>query len=112
MSIVSLLSVYAIYAAPGNTALESALAGRLQPGDSFTLGTGQYLVAFGGTAKDLSDHLGVTSGAEEGPSAPAVILEVSGFYGSAAPEVWDWLTQKMGAPYAPASSRSFASQRT
>ena len=76
------------------------------------LGTGQYLVAFGGTAKELSDRLGVTNGADAGPSAPAVILEVSGFYGSAAPEVWDWLTQKMGTPYGPVGARSFASQRT
>ena len=94
MPIVSTLSVYAIYAGPENSALEQALASSIQPEDSFMLGPGQYLVAFSGTAKELADHLGVTSGAGAGPAAPAVVLEVGSFYGSAAPEVWDWLAAK------------------
>ena len=96
MAIIQQRSIYAVLAPPENRKVEHALNHRITKGDALVIGPGQYLVAFGGTTRELSDALGVTDAiSAPGPVGPAVIFKVSDFYGSAASELWEWLSSQM-----------------
>ncbi len=97
MTLVPTPSIFVVITSPGNAKLEEALVASIPIRDSISLGDGQYLVAFGGSARDLSVHLGVTSGPGPGAAAPAVILRVNDIHGSAPEDVWLWLSRKLGA---------------
>ena len=53
-----------------------------------------WLVSAEGTAQQLSEKLGVTSGV----NGAAVILEVAAYFGRANPNIWSWLKLKFEAP--------------
>lgn len=55
---------------------------------SYRLPRGEWLVAYGGTSKQLSDELGISSG-EIGPGA--VVLAFNGYWGRASTAVWEWI---------------------
>ena len=97
MTLVPTPSIFVVMTSPGNAKLEEALVVSIPIGDSILLGDGQYLVAFGGSARELSAHLGVTSGPGPGAAAPALILRVDDLYGSAQEDVWLWLSQRLDA---------------
>jgi hypothetical protein len=53
-----------------------------------------YFVWAAGTAKDVSDKIGITSG----NLGPVVVLAVSGYYGRAPMNIWEWIAAKITAP--------------
>ncbi|MCM0018406.1 MAG: hypothetical protein NBV67_00265 [Tagaea sp.] len=56
-------------------------------------GAPAWLVRFDGTAKELSDKLGVTDGA----TSNAVIVRVEDYFGRAPRDIWEWIAVKQGA---------------
>jgi hypothetical protein len=68
------------------------------PNDHLVLNPGQWLlVASGTTSKELSDDLGITTGASGGA---IIIPGTGGYYGRAEPGIWEWLKSRLGAPRA------------
>jgi hypothetical protein len=65
-----------------------SLAARL-PGNYYSLPHGEFLAAYAGTSKALSDYLGIS----EGTGGSAFIASLSGYHGRAPNEVWEWLKQ-------------------
>ena len=64
------------------------------PDDHYSLATGQWLLVTEGTAKSVSDSLGITDGA----TGTAVIVLFTSYFGRASTQVWEWLAAKMGTP--------------
>jgi hypothetical protein len=63
------------------------------PSNYFAASPSVWFVAAGGTAKEVSDRLGIS---EAIPGV--VVLSVSGYYGRASNNLWEWLAAKMAAP--------------
>lgn len=55
---------------------------------SMALQTGEWLVAFDGTSKQLCDDLGIS--ASDGPSA--IVVAMTAFWGRADPSVWEFVS--------------------
>jgi len=94
MPLVTFQTLFAVMADPANQALpvrlEEAFADnyiQIRPGQWFVVGTG--------TANEISTKLKVTPGNESGP---AVIVAVSGYFGRASSQVWEWVAAKVGQP--------------
>jgi hypothetical protein len=60
------------------------------PDSHLKIGPGQWLVAGGGTAGDVSNQLGITSGA----SGVAMVCLIGGYFGRAPSNVWEWMATK------------------
>jgi hypothetical protein len=70
-----------------------ALVASLQinyPNNHLRVGPGQWLVAGTGTAVEVSNLLGITTGA----SGTAIVVQVVGYYGRAATNIWEWMASK------------------
>jgi hypothetical protein len=53
-----------------------------------------WLISTEGTAQQLSEKLGVTSGA----NGAAVIVEMASYFGRANPSIWSWIKDKLEPP--------------
>ena len=94
MALVTLSTLFAVMADPANEKLIAALQ-RSFPEDHIQIRAGQWFVVSAGTAKEISDKLGVTPEAEIGA---AVIVSVAGYYGRASSQIWEWVAAKVGKP--------------
>ena len=65
------------------------------PGNFFFMGRAQWLVAAEGTAREVSDKLGIT-GVEPPRVVSTVVFGVAGYYGRASSEMWEWVAAKLG----------------
>ncbi len=63
------------------------------PENNLQLQEDEWLVAANLTAKEVADHLGVS----EGENGSAIIFKMSGYYGRATTDVWDWIKTKSEA---------------
>ena len=93
MAYIQIRNIFAIMAPSGDgvDGLGQALE-RLIPHDFLKVGPGQWLASYAGTAKDLSDALGVT----QGHVGTAIIIAAAGYYGRADSHVWEWINAKLG----------------
>jgi hypothetical protein len=73
-----------------NAAMHSAF-----PENHVQVGPGEWLVSASGTAKDISDKLGVTG---ETTTGAAIIFSMANYYGRATTEIWDWIKSKAESP--------------
>lgn len=64
------------------------------PNNYLELGPNQWLIANRGTAKDVSDTLKITGG----ENGNALVATMSGYFGRASPNVWDWIKAKLETP--------------
>jgi hypothetical protein len=55
----------------------------------YPLANGVWLVSASGSARDVSDTLGITGGAK----GSGVVTEVASYYGRANPAIWSWIKQ-------------------
>ena len=92
--LVSLSTLFAVLGDPGNGVLADAVAATF-PGDYIEIRPGQWFVASTGTAKEISDKLGVTPGTAVGS---AIVVSASGYYGRANSQIWEWVAAKIGKP--------------
>ena len=94
MPTVTFSTLFAVMADPANSILPTVLS-EVFPEDHIQIRAGQWFVVGAGTAKDISDKLKITPGTEAGA---AVIVAVSGYYGRASSQVWEWVAAKVGKP--------------
>jgi hypothetical protein len=90
MALVHLRSIFAVMA-PSDFPLAQVMNTKFAQ-DALKVGPGQWLISFAGTAKDLSDALGVS----QGEVGSAVIIAASGYYGRADNSIWEWINAKLG----------------
>lgn len=64
------------------------------PGKFYAMGRARWLIAAEGTAREVSDHLGITTDPPKVPSSQ--VFAISGYYGRASSEMWDWMATKSG----------------
>ena len=57
---------------------------------AFHLPRGEWLVAFDGTSKQLSDEIGVSEKDAGWPST--LVVNFSGYWGRAGKDVWEWIS--------------------
>ena len=57
---------------------------------SYALPRGEWLVAYQGTTRQLSDDLNIS----DNKSASALVLSISSFWGRANPDIWEWFKQQ------------------
>jgi hypothetical protein len=67
------------------------------PGNSIPAGTNIWFVAGSGTAKEMSDQLGVTAPETEVISG-VIVVSINGYFGRAPAPIWEWIAAKMAAP--------------
>lgn len=53
------------------------------------LPNGEWLVAYDGTSRQLSDALGVT----DSEATSAIILNFSAYWGRASTDIWEWIKE-------------------
>ena len=94
MPIVIFPTLFAVMGDPENLALAQAIASKF-PEDNIQVRPGQWFLSGVGTTKDVSDKLGITVG---GTSGSAAVVAVSGYYGRASSQVWEWIAAKIGKP--------------
>ena len=75
-----------------NPVLEQAIVKNF-PNDYLAISPNEWLVAASGTAKNISDTLGIT----DGTSGGGVVFSTSGYFGRANNQIWEWLLAKLGA---------------
>jgi hypothetical protein len=63
------------------------------PDDNLPLVNGQWIVVASEGPKELCDKLGITTGA----AGSAVVVAFTNYFGRANPNIWEWITVKMGA---------------
>lgn len=82
------MAVFAIIKQPGtnSTKLGPEIA-KTYPLHHYDLGSGVWLVAAVGTARDVSDRLGISKGV----NGSAVVVEAASYYGNANPAIWTWI---------------------
>lgn len=88
--------VFVVIAGVGNeAALEDRIARTYPTHVRLNPGPGQWLVKGSGTAKDVSDRLGITVGKPD-DIPNAVVFTVSGFWGREPSNIWEWLEANWG----------------
>ncbi|MBU4233508.1 MAG: hypothetical protein KKD99_11170 [Proteobacteria bacterium] len=61
--------------------------------DHYEITSTQWMISTKGTAKQISDTLGVSG--KEPPTGDAIILTIAGYWGRAEPNLWEWMKVKM-----------------
>jgi hypothetical protein len=59
-------------------------------GSHYELPHGEWLIAFNGTTKELSDRLGIS----DGQHGSAIIFLVTNYWGFADKNIWEWVATK------------------
>lgn len=93
------MNVFVILPPVASSALDTQIE-TLFAGNCLRLTTNQWLVAGNGTAREISDRLGVTAKSEDskvvaGPAGAATVFAISGYFGLAPTNIWEWLKTKM-----------------
>lgn len=90
------MSVFAVLTQENNPVLAAVITEKF-PTNHYVLTSSQWVISSKETAKQLSDTLGITveGGMKPGKTGTAVILAVSGYWGRANPDFWEWLKLKL-----------------
>ncbi len=87
------MSIFAVLSRTSNPKLENRIVKEF-PNDHYKLSTNQWLICSGGTSIDLSQKIGIVESGKTGDTGPALVLSVSGYYGSETPDLWEWVKAK------------------
>lgn len=90
------MNVYTVIATDRTEAAGSAVAERF-PNDNIRLADNAWLVAGSGTAQEIAGQLGMPVISGAGATFSAVVTMVSGYYGFAPNNVWEWISAKQAA---------------
>jgi hypothetical protein len=88
------MTIFVVFRVLDPAKMEAAL-NRLFPNDHLKVDDDEWLVSAVGTAKEISDKLGVTPGNDIGG---AMIFSMANYFGRATTEIWDWIKAKAEAP--------------
>jgi hypothetical protein len=67
------------------------------PADYYEIGRGQWLVAFSGTAQELSVKIGIISPEKGALISGVAVFGIAGYYGIASRDMWEWIATKLSA---------------
>lgn len=81
------MTIFAVIQQPNATQRLPEMIGTVFPTAHYNLSNGVWLVSSPGTAKDVSDQLGIT----DGQSGAGVVIEAASYYGYANPAIWSWI---------------------
>lgn len=91
------MPIFAVLALPDSAWLEQAVPAAYRDDFKFRIAPGHWLVNSIGTSQDVSHRLGFG-----GHGAPAsnsgIVYGVSGYFGNANPQIWEWLTANWSRP--------------
>ncbi len=66
------------------------------PADHYEIGRGQWLVAFGGTARELFLKLSPEHAQSETSGLQSIVVfGIGGYWGVASPDMWEWITTRL-----------------
>lgn len=86
------MTIYAIFRASKPEAISQALKEKY-PDDHYQVRSNEWLVSGTGTAKEISDRLGITGG----DSGSAIVFSMGSYYGRSDKDIWDWIATKLEA---------------
>jgi hypothetical protein len=68
------------------------------PGNFFQISErGQWLVVGEGTAREISNKIGITgTEPDQAKIGTSIVFAVSGYFGRASSELWEWVAVKLG----------------
>lgn len=93
------MAIYAIIRQPG--AVLPVLGAAIQsayPGEALTVEEGIWFVSARGTAREVSEKIGITRGPENGEVGSAIVIEAANnYWGRATGEIWSWLKSRTEA---------------
>jgi hypothetical protein len=84
------MALFALLSPNENPALAQALELTF-PGDHLKTGIGQWMVAARGTAKELSDGLGIS----DGRVGTVIVITVGAYWGRGSNDVWEWMSTRL-----------------
>lgn len=87
------MALFALVCPNENPSLAQTLQATF-PNDHLKIGGGQWLVALHGTARELSDALGIS----KGTLGTVIVLTISAYWGNAPNDVWEWMSSRQGRP--------------
>jgi len=85
------MSLFAVLLPEENPKLVAAIEEKFS--DHYQVTPTQWIISVKGTAKQISDTLGVSG--KEPPTGEAVILTIAGYWGRADTNLWEWMKVKM-----------------
>jgi len=88
------MAIFAIFRTSAPEALGLAIAAEY-PESHLHLGGGEWLVATSATAREVSDRIGLSGG----DNGAGIVVTVSGYFGRAPAEMWDWINAKAEHPH-------------
>jgi hypothetical protein len=84
---------------PRNDTIISEKIAELFPADDYyKIGRGQWLIAFRGTAKGLYNKIVRHEDSDLKVAAGVVVLRISGYWGLAPSDMWEWIVAKGESP--------------
>lgn len=83
-------TLFAIFGTNNPAAVKTALEQHHKDA-YFELTAGQWMVVAEGTAKEMSDRLGLTTG----DNGNGVVVASAGYFGRAPSNIWEWILAKM-----------------
>jgi len=91
------MNVFAIIRVGDPSKMKAALEENF-PNDTHDVGNDTWLVAFNGTAGELSEKIGVTSQSGQSSVGAAIIVQFEDYFGRAPRPTWDWIKNKLEEP--------------
>lgn len=87
------MAVFAVIPTSQPTAaLDQRILGVIPKGDALRLPLGEWLIAYNGTSKELSDALGIS----EAQTIPGgVVISITSYFGRATTDVWEFFQTKL-----------------
>lgn len=84
------MTIFAIFRVSHPDKMRDALA-RVFPNNHLQVKDDEWLLSASGTARDVSDKLGVTPGNDTGG---AIIFSMANYYGRSDTQIWEWIKAK------------------
>jgi hypothetical protein len=87
------MGLFAVLLPNDNPKLATAIKEKY-PENYQQLSSTQWIISAKGTARQISNTLGVTSEEDERTIGPAIILSITSYWGRASVDVWEWMRVK------------------
>lgn len=87
------MGIFIIFRVTNPTLMSAAIKDKY-PNDHLDISHNEWLISSKETAKEISDKLGVSTGTENNN---AIVFGMSGYFGRAATDIWDWIKAKSEA---------------
>jgi hypothetical protein len=83
------MSIYVVFRVAEPEKIKAAMAEKF-PNDNLEVSPGQFLVSSSLSAQGVSDSLGIS----DGPNGAGIVFAMSGYFGRASTNIWDWIKAK------------------